>query len=121
MKLAPAWPSRSQSKVRRADPMLAREQAKYEHPLPSREYVLEKLGEKDVPLSFDAMCRLLDIGPHEYDLFQRRLGAMARDGQLMQNRGGDWLIPDKARSRPRVSCLYSSNNWAGVSKANRLG
>ncbi|MBS1171999.1 MAG: ribonuclease, partial [Proteobacteria bacterium] len=28
--------------------------------------------------------------------FQRRLGAMRRDGQLMQNRAGDFLIPDKA-------------------------
>lgn len=80
--------------------MLAREQVNYDHPLPSREYTLEKLAEKAVPLSFDAICRLLDIGPHEHELFQRRLGAMARDGQLMQDRRGDWLIPDKANLLP---------------------
>jgi ribonuclease R len=76
--------------------MLAREQEAYEHPLPSREYVLAKLAEQAVPLPFNEICRLLDIGPHEYDQFQRRLGAMARDGQLMQDRRDNWLIPDKA-------------------------
>ena len=32
----------------------------------------------------------------EHPDFTRRLGAMARDAQLLQNRRGDWLIPDKA-------------------------
>jgi ribonuclease R len=76
--------------------MLAREQETYEHPLPSREYVLAKLAEQAVPLPFDEICRLLDIAEHERETFQRRLGAMARDGQLMQDRRDNWLIPDKA-------------------------
>ena len=84
------------SKIRRADPMLAREQTSYEYPLPSREYVLAKLAEQAVPLSFDEIGRLLDIEAHEREPFQRRLGAMARDGQLMQDRRDNWLIPDKA-------------------------
>jgi ribonuclease R len=54
------------------------------------------LNEHGVPLSFEALAGQLDIREHEFDAFQRRLGAMQRDGQVMQNRRGDWLIPDKA-------------------------
>jgi ribonuclease R len=84
------------SRIRRADPFLERELAKYEQPLPSREYVLQTLAEQGVPVSFDRLCELLDVHFIEREDFQRRLGAMARDAQLMQNRRGDWLIPDKA-------------------------
>ena len=84
------------SKTRLTDPWIEREQANYEAPLPSREYTLQKFSEQGVPLSFVEICRLLDIGKDEHDGFQRRLGAMARDGQLMQDRRDNWLIPDKA-------------------------
>jgi len=85
------------SAIRRADPMLERELRNYPHPLPSREYILQVLGEQEgVPVSFERLCELLDVEGHEHDLFQRRLGAMARDGQLMQNRRNDWLVPNKA-------------------------
>ena len=84
------------SKVRRADPWLEREQANYEYPLPSREYTLQKFAEQGVPLAFEDVCDLLDIDKVEQETFQRRLGAMARDGQLMQDRRNNWLIPDKA-------------------------
>jgi len=84
------------SKIRRADPEFAREQAQYEHPLPSREYILQMLVTEGAPLSTDRLVELLDIHADELEPFRRRLGAMARDAQLMQNRRGDWLIPDKA-------------------------
>ena len=82
--------------MRRADPQFEREKAKYEHPLPSREYILETLAAQGAPLEFERLARLLDIQAFELEPFQRRLGAMAREAQLMQNRRGDWLIPDKA-------------------------
>jgi ribonuclease R len=84
------------SKIRRADPMFEREIATYDHPLPSREYVLQVLAEQGVPVSFERICELLDVADFELAHFSRRLGAMARDGQLLQNRRDDWLIPDKA-------------------------
>jgi len=84
------------SKTRRADPQFEREKAQYEHPLPSREYILQTLTTQGAPLELGRLVELLDIQPFELDPFQRRLGAMARDAQLMQNRRGDWLIPDKA-------------------------
>jgi ribonuclease R len=88
--------SNKPSKIRRRDPHYEREAGKYENPLPSREYVLSILGEHGVPLSFETLTGLLDIHTHELEAFQRRLGAMQRDGQVMQNRRGDYLIPDKA-------------------------
>ncbi len=84
------------SKIRRADPQFEREKAKYEHPLPSREYILQALSGQGAPLEFGRLAELLDVQPFEVESFQRRLGAMAREAQLMQNRRGDWLIPDKA-------------------------
>jgi ribonuclease R len=84
------------SKIRSADPELAREMNKYEYPLPSREYILQMLTEAGVPMPLLRLAEALDIAPHEAQDFQRRLGAMARDGQVMQNRRGDWLLPDKA-------------------------
>ena len=74
------------SKIRRADPMFERETAKYDTPLPSREYILQTLGEQGVPVSFERLCELLDVKDYEHDDFQRRLGAMARAAQLLQNR-----------------------------------
>ena len=76
--------------------MFEREVAKYDYPLPSREYILQTLAEQGVPVAFERLCELLDVKDFEHDDFQRRLGAMARDAQLLQNRRGDWLIPDKA-------------------------
>jgi len=70
--------------------------AKYDYPLPSREYILHTLTEQGAPVSFDLLCDLLDVKPFEHEDFQRRLAAMARAAQLLQNRRGDWLIPDKA-------------------------
>lgn len=84
------------SKIRRADPEFEREVAKYAHPLPSREYILQMLAEQGVPVPFDRICSLLDVADFERESFSRRLGAMARDAQLMQNRRNDWLLPDKA-------------------------
>ncbi|MDE2599741.1 MAG: ribonuclease R [Rhodocyclaceae bacterium] len=76
--------------------MLQRELETYENPLPSREYILQIVTEQGVPLTFERLVKLLDIRTEEEEFFIRRLGAMARDGQLMQNRGGNWLLPDKA-------------------------
>ena len=84
------------SRIRRADPQFEREAARYERPLPSREYILQMLSAQGAPLSADGLADLLDVKAFEMEGFERRLGAMAREAQLMQNRRGDWLIPDKA-------------------------
>ena len=84
------------SAVRRADPFFERERASYDHPLPSREYVEQTLAERGVPMSFDELCEALDVAEHEVDLFERRIRAMERDGQVLRNRRGTFILPDKA-------------------------
>src|SRR5690606_8192257 len=72
------------------------ESADYEQPLPSREYVEQILAERGVPMSFDELCAALDVAEHEVELFERRIRAMERDGQVLRNRRGTFILPDKA-------------------------
>jgi ribonuclease R len=84
------------SKVRRQDPFFARESARYEFPLPSREYIAQVLEAQGKPVSFSLLCALLDITKAEQDAFARRLGAMEREGTLLQNRKGAYILPERA-------------------------
>ena len=84
------------SAVRLADPFYARETQQYDNPLPSREYVLQILAERGVPMPFSELAGALDIAPHELDFFDRRLRAMERDGQVVRNRREAYLLPAKA-------------------------
>ena len=81
--------------IRELDPFLERERAQYEHPLPSREYILQLLAEKGVPLDEEELCGMLHIEQLETDLFTRRLRAMERDGQIMRNRKRAICVVDK--------------------------
>jgi ribonuclease R len=81
--------------VRARDPYLEREQSRYENPLPSREYILEFLIEQGVPVSEEKLASLLSIAPEEATAFDRRLGAMERDGQIMRNRKNAICVVEK--------------------------
>ncbi|HEX4985133.1 MAG TPA: ribonuclease R [Burkholderiales bacterium] len=81
--------------VRGRDPFLERERLRYEHPLPSREHILDVLLEQGVPVAADALARLLSIAPDEAVHFERRLAAMERDGQVMRNRKGAICVVEK--------------------------
>ncbi len=92
------------SDVRRADPFFEREAAQYDHPLPSREYIEQTLADRGVPMAFHELCAALDVREDETQLFERRLRAMQRDGQVLRNRRDAYLLPDKAHLiRGRVS------------------
>ena len=82
--------------MRLADPFYERETQQYDNPLPSREYVLQLLAERGVPMPFSELAAALDIAPHELDFFDRRLRAMERDGQVVRNRRDAYLLPAKA-------------------------
>ncbi len=84
------------SKIRKNDPHFQREAAKYHLPLPSREYVLSELEKQGKPVSYAQLCSLMDIHESEEGLFQRRLAAMEREGQLMRNRKGAYILPERA-------------------------
>jgi len=81
--------------VRSNDPHLEREQSRYEHPLPSREYILQVLLEQGVPVSEDRLAQLLGVVQHEMDTFVRRLAAMERSGQIMRNRKNAICVVEK--------------------------
>ncbi len=84
------------SKIRRADPFYERELKRYESPLPSREYISQMLADEGRPLTLAELTDLLDIDGGEREMFQRRLGAMEREGQLMRNRKGAYILPERA-------------------------
>ncbi len=81
--------------IRELDPFLERERSQYEHPLPSREFILQTLEEQGAPLPEDELCALLRISQAEVEMFTRRLRAMERDGQVMRNRKGAICVVDK--------------------------
>jgi ribonuclease R len=77
------------------DPHAAREASRYETPLPSRELILTTMSDQGVPLSIEQLYLLLDISDEEREVFNRRLNAMEREGQVIKNRKGALCIADK--------------------------
>lgn len=82
-------------KLRNLDPHLKREKERYEHPLPSREYILQLLKQQGIPTTERVLHKLLDITKKEEELFNRRLTAMVREGQIFRNRKGDICVMEK--------------------------
>jgi len=80
---------------RHTDPHADREASLYETPLPSRELILTIMGEQGVPLGVEELYTLLEISDEERDIFNRRLNAMEREGQIIKNRKGALCIADK--------------------------
>jgi len=84
------------SKFRQSDPFYERECQKYDFPLPSREFIMQVLTERGVPMPFGELAEAMDILPVEREFFERRMFAMERDGQVIRNRRGAYLLPAKA-------------------------
>jgi len=87
--------NKKNQKPRNLDPFLEREKGRYEHPLPSREYVLQILKQQGVPTAEHVLYKLLDVTKKEEELFNRRLTAMMREGQIFRNRKGDICVMEK--------------------------
>jgi ribonuclease R len=78
------------------DPRREAEASRYENPIPSREYLLETLREAGEPLNADAIAERLRLTDRTLRAaLDKRLGAMVRDGQLLANRNGDYLLIDR--------------------------
>src|SRR5688572_30832156 len=78
------------------DPRFREESARYEKPIPSREHLLAKLAEARQPLAFDAIAARLGIRDGgEREALGKRLGAMARDGELLVNRASEYCLVDR--------------------------
>ncbi|MCW8090819.1 ribonuclease R [Alteromonas sp. ASW11-130] len=65
------------------DPHFQREQAKYDKPVASREFLLSVLCENERPMSFLEICNVVKAHDEESRIgIQRRLRAMEREGQV---------------------------------------
>ena len=74
------------------DPHARREAKRYEHPIASREAILELLSDADGPLTATALAERLELtAPDRAEALAKRLAAMVRDGQLLQNRRGGYV------------------------------
>ncbi|MFT3756068.1 MAG: ribonuclease R [Pseudoxanthomonas sp.] len=71
------------------DPHAAREAERYEQPIASRESILALLTASEGPQTAEALAEKLELtAPDRFAALGKRLGAMVRDGQLLQNRRG---------------------------------
>src|SRR3990167_331112 len=76
------------------DPFAARESAKYGQPIASREFIMKLMEDAQKPLTLDTLITRLHYEDdfERQEALRRRLGAMERDGQLVYNRRGGYLL-----------------------------
>ena len=90
----PPLPGRPGTKVH--DPYADREASRYERPIASREAILTLLEKQGELMTIETLARALHLSaPQDLDALSRRLGAMLRDGQLIQNRRGGYGVATK--------------------------
>ncbi|MCR6663739.1 MAG: ribonuclease R [Luteimonas sp.] len=78
------------------DPHADREAGRYARPIASREAILQLLAGADGPLVAEAIAERLALhDPEQRDALGKRLGAMVRDGQVLQNRRGGYVPAER--------------------------
>ena len=79
------------------DPHAQREAQRYANPIASREMILQVLAAADAPMDAEALAPKLALdAPDRFDALQKRLSAMLREGQLLQNRRGGYVPAARA-------------------------
>ena len=80
-----------------ADPQARREAERYANPIASREMILQVLAAADGPMDAEVLAAKLALeAPDRFDALQKRLSAMLREGQLLQNRRGGYVPAARA-------------------------
>ena len=80
----------------RFDPHAQREAQRYAQPIASREMILQVLAASDGPMDVDALAQKLALtAPDRFEALEKRLNAMLRDGQLLQNRRGGYVPAER--------------------------
>jgi ribonuclease R len=78
------------------DPFAEREAQKYEKPVPSREFILDKLQNIAKPVSLKAICKMFNLTDDDsIEGVRRRLKAMVRDQQLARGEKFGFILPNK--------------------------
>lgn len=76
-------------KTSKSDPHAAREAAKYERPIPSREFIADHIKRRGQPATYAELLTELKLDDEEMqEALYRRIKAMIRDEQLERLRGG---------------------------------
>ncbi|MEK9656393.1 MAG: winged-helix domain-containing protein, partial [Halieaceae bacterium] len=87
---------KSKTPVPPHDSHAAREQGRYEHPIASREAILQLLEAADAPLGFDVIAAQLALdNDRDLEALRKRLRAMQRDGQVISGRRGAYGVPKR--------------------------
>ncbi len=103
------------------DPHASREAQRYEKPIASREMILQVVTAHDGPMDADALAQKLALtAPDRFEAMEKRLQAMLRDGQLLQNRRGGFvpaaradLIPGTVIANPNGFGFLRPDTGAG--------
>ncbi|PHI41233.1 ribonuclease R [Actinobacillus succinogenes] len=78
------------------DPNYQKEQAKYENPIPSRDFILQIIREQNQPVSREELLKIFAIKDDERtEAIRRRLRAMENDGQLVFTKRKRYALPEK--------------------------
>lgn len=78
------------------DSIAAAEEGSFEHTIPSRQFLRQIMEEAEEPYTFPELAEWLQITAEGALIgLERRLGAMCRDGQLHQNRAGEYALAKK--------------------------
>jgi len=85
-------PDKRSKKTR--DPEAKLKAKRYENPVASRTLILETISENGM-MKQSSVFKELHVKPDQEEGVRRRLGAMVRDGQLIQNRRGGYLPVDE--------------------------
>jgi len=106
----PSSGRKARGKVKaRMDPHRDRESTRYESPIASREHILDVLRDEKGPMDFEALAEILGLvgNADSMEGLRRRVIAMQRDGQLIQNRrrglvpvDADALIAGRVSAHP---------------------
>ena len=83
-------------KVILQDPNYAKELAKYDNPIPSRDFILQVIRKQNSPMSKEEIFAALGISEEEQqEAMRRRLRAMENDGQLVFTKRKCYVLPEK--------------------------
>ena len=78
------------------DPYAEREATRYERPIASREAIVALLEKHGELMKVEALAQALGLAAaQDFEALTRRLAAMLRDGQLIQNRRGGYGVASK--------------------------
>ena len=78
------------------DPNYAKELAKYDNPIPSREFILQIIRTHNAPMTKEEIFVALDITDEtRQEAMRRRLRAMENDGQLVFTKRKCYALPEK--------------------------